>query len=170
MSEQTAANSADDNGPIFQIQRVYLKDISLEQPNAPEILLVQGEPQIQIQLDIQYGQLQEGIYEVTVIGSVTTRVEDKVLFLVEAQQSGIFELRNIPDEQIDPMLAIACPTILYPYLRSNIADLIGRAGFQPIHLAEVNFHMLYEQRMAQAAQAAGGQAASENGSGIILPN
>jgi len=170
MSEQTAANSADDNGPIFQIQRVYLKDISLEQPNAPEILLVQGEPQIQIQLDIQYGQLQEGIYEVTVIGSVTTRVEDKVLFLVEAQQSGIFELRNIPDEQIDPMLAIACPTILYPYLRSNIADLIGRAGFQPIHLAEVNFHMLYEQRMAQAAQAAGSQAGSENGSGIILPN
>lgn len=168
MSEQTAANSMDESAPIFQIQRVYLKDVSLEQPNAPEILLVPGEPQIQIQLDIQFGQLQEGIYEVTVIGSVTTRVEDKVLFLVEAQQSGIFELRNIPEEQIEPMLAIACPTILYPYLRSNIADLIGRAGFQPIHLAEVNFHMLYEQRLAQAAQA--NEASSDNGSGIILPN
>jgi preprotein translocase subunit SecB len=170
MSEQTTANSADENAPVFQIQRVYLKDVSLEQPNAPQILLAPGEPEIQIQLDIQFGQLQDGIFEVTVIGSVTTRVEDKVLFLVEAQQSGIFELRNIPQEQIEPMLAIACPTILYPYLRSNIADLIGRAGFQPVHLAEVNFHALYEQRLEQAQAGQVAQAANENGSGIILPN
>ena len=170
MSEQTTANSADENAPVFQIQRVYLKDVSLEQPNAPQILLAPGEPEMQIQLDIQFGQLQDGIFEVTVIGSVTTRVEDKVLFLVEAQQSGIFELRNIPQEQIEPMLAIACPTILYPYLRSNIADLIGRAGFQPVHLAEVNFHALYEQRLEQAQAGQVAQATNENGSGIILPN
>jgi preprotein translocase subunit SecB len=170
MSEQTTANSADNNAAIFQIQRVYLKDVSLEQPNAPQILLTAGEPEIQIQLDIQFGQLQDGIFEVTVIGSVTTRLEDKVLFLVEAQQSGIFELRNIPQEQIEPMLAIACPTILYPYLRSNIADLISRAGFQPVHLAEVNFHALYEQRLAQAQAGQVAQAASDNGSGINLPN
>lgn len=169
MSEQTSANNVDENAPVFQIQRVYLKDVSLEQPNAPQILLAPGEPEIQIQLDIKFGQLQDGIFEVTVIGAVTTRVEEKVLFLVEAQQSGIFELRNIPEEQIEPMLAIACPTILYPYLRSNISDLIGRAGFQPIHLAEVNFHALYEQRLAQQAGQNSG-ATADNGSGIILPN
>jgi len=99
------------------------------------------------------------------IGSVTTKVDDKVLFLVEAQQSGIFEIRNMPEEQMSPLLAIACPTILFPYLRANIADMISRAGFQPVHLAEINFHALYEQRMAQA-----GQAEASNDSGIILPN
>ncbi len=149
--------------PIFQIQRLYLKDISLEQPNAPDIFLTPGEPNVQIQIDIQFGQLQGDLFEVIVIGNVTTRVEDKVLFLVEAQQAGIFELKNIPPEQVEPMLAIACPSIIYPYLRSNIADLIGRAGFQPIHLSEINFHQLYEQR----SMAANNETAD---SGIILPN
>jgi preprotein translocase subunit SecB len=166
MSDQ--ANTPEtSNDPVFQIQRVYLKDVSLEQPNAPQIFLNQGEPTVQIQIDIQFGQLQDGVYEVTVIGEVTTRVEDKVLFLVEAKQSGIFEIRNIPQEQLEPMLAIACPTVLYPYLRSNIADLVGRAGFQPIHLAEVNFHVLYEQRLSQAAAA---EAAGKDGSETSLPN
>jgi preprotein translocase subunit SecB len=100
---------------------------------------------------------------VIVIGNVTTRLEDKVLFLVEAQQGGIFELKNIPAEQLEPMLAIACPSIIYPYLRSNIADLIGRAGFQPIHLAEINFHQLYEDRRQVNNN-------EDEGSGIILPN
>ena len=159
------ANSAQDSAPSFQIQRVYLKDISLEQPNAPEILLVQAEPKLEVQVDIQANQLDENNFHVTVVGSVTTRIEDKVLFLVEAHQSGIFEMRNMAAEQIDPMLGIACPTILFPYLRANIADMISRAGFQPVHLAEINFHALYEQRLAQAS----GTPAS-NDSGIILPN
>jgi preprotein translocase subunit SecB len=149
--------------PVFQIQRLYLKDISLEQPNAPDIFLTPGEPNVQIQIDIQFGQLQGDLFEVIVIGNVTTRVEEKVLFLIEAQQAGIFELKNIPAEQVEPMLAIACPSIIYPYLRSNIADLIGRAGFQPIHLSEINFHQLYEQRL----MAANNEPAD---SGIILPN
>jgi preprotein translocase subunit SecB len=159
------ANSAQDSSPSFQIQRVYLKDISLEQPNAPEILLVQAEPKLEVQVDIQANQLDENNFHVTVVGSVTTRIEDKVLFLVEAHQSGIFEMRNMPAEQIDPMLGIACPTILFPYLRANIADMISRAGFQPVHLAEINFHALYEQRLEQAS----GKPAS-NDSAIILPN
>ena len=152
----------DATNPVFQIQRLYLKDISLEQPNAPAIFLTPGEPSVQIQLDIQYGQLNDSLYEVIVVGNITTKVEDKVLFLVEAQQAGIFELKNIPAEQIEPMLAIACPSIIYPYLRANIADLIGRAGFQPIHLAEINFHQLYEEKMKPADQG--------TGSGIILPH
>ena len=160
-----AVNSEMGTDPVFQIQRVYLKDISLEQPNAPEILLNQGEPKLEVQVDIQAKQLDDVNCHVTLIGSVTTKIEDKVLFLVEAQQSGIFEIRNMPDEQMNPLLAIACPTILFPYLRANIADMISRAGFQPVHLAEINFHALYEQRMAQGAQAE-----ASNDSGIILPN
>jgi preprotein translocase subunit SecB len=164
MSETSNHSAPQENtNPIFQIQRLYLKDISLEQPNAPDIFLTPGEPKVQIQIDIQFGQLQGDLFEVIVIGNITTRVEDKVLFLVEAQQAGIFELKNIPAEQVEPMLAIACPSIIYPYLRSNIADLIGRAGFQPIHLSEINFHQLYEQRL----MAANNETAE---SGIILPN
>jgi preprotein translocase subunit SecB len=164
MAENTPSTQDDSVNPLFQIQRIYLKDISLEQPNAPQIFLVQGEPNLEIQVDIQFAQLHEGVYEVIVVGTITTRVESKVLFLVEAQQAGIFELRNIPQEQIEPMLSIACPTILYPYLRSNIADLIGRAGFQPVHLAEINFHQLYEDRLKEAS------AANDSSSGIVLPN
>jgi preprotein translocase subunit SecB len=160
-----AVNSEMGQDPSFQIQRVYLKDISLEQPNAPEILLNQGEPKLEVQVDIQANQLDDVNFHVTLIGSVTTKVDDKVLFLVEAQQSGIFEIRNMPEEQMSPLLAIACPTILFPYLRANIADMISRAGFQPVHLAEINFHALYEQRMSQA-----GQSEASNDSGIILPN
>jgi len=159
------ANGTADNAPSFQIQRVYLKDLSLEQPNAPQILLEQGEPKLEVQVDIQANQLDTNNFHVTLIGTVTTRIEDKVLFLVEAQQAGIFEMQNMPAEQMDPMLGIACPTILFPYLRSNIADVISRAGFQPVHLAEINFHALYEQRLQQAAAP---QASSD--SGIVLPN
>ena len=159
-----SANSADNN-PSFQNQRIYLKDISLEQPNAPQILLNQGEPKLEVQVDIQANQLDENNFHITLVGTVTTKIEDKVLFLVEAHQAGIFEIRQMPPEQIDPLLGIACPTILFPYLRSNIADMISRAGFQPVHLAEINFHALYEQRLQQAAAAP-----ASNDSGIILPN
>ena len=167
MSDTQNAASAAEQAPSFQIQRIYLKDLSLEQPNAPQILLEQEEPQLEVQVDIGALRLDENNFQVTLIGTVTTRIKDKVLFLVEAQQSGIFEIRNMPEEQVDPLLGIACPTILFPYLRSNIADMISRAGFQPVHLSEINFHALYEQRLQQAA----GQAATANqDSGIILPN
>jgi len=160
-----------DQAPSFRIQRVYLKDLSLEQPNAPEILLIPKEPQVQVEIDIAVSRLSDGLFEVSVIGTVTARIEGKVLFLIEANQAGIFEFANIPPEQIDPMLGIACPTILYPYLRSNIADTISRAGFQPIHLNEVNFHGMYEHRLMQAQQAgAGSEDSSAEESKIILPN
>ena len=95
-------------------------------------------------------------------------IKDKVAFLIEAKQAGIFDIRNIPDEQIDPLLGIACPTILYPYLRSNIADVITRAGFQAIHLSEINFQALYEQRLQAAMEEA--QGAEGGSSGIVMPD
>ncbi|WP_062306550.1 protein-export chaperone SecB [Polynucleobacter sinensis] len=157
MTEQANSNADGvDNSkePGFRIQRIYLKDLSLEQPNAPQILLIPAEPQIEVEVDVAVTRLSDEIFEVALIATVTARVEGKTLFLVEAKQAGIFEFSNIPPEQIDPMLGIACPTILYPYLRSNIADTISRAGFQPIHLNEINFHGMYEHRIMQAQQAA----------------
>ena len=141
---------ADDNdSPVFQIQRMYLKDLSLEQPNSPQILLEQAQPQVDINLQLGAGQIAEGIYEVTVTATVTTKVNDKALFLVEAKQAGIFEIRNVPQEQLGPIIGIACPGIVYPYLRAIVSDVCTRAGFPPVLLSEVNFQAMYEAQQAQ---------------------
>jgi preprotein translocase subunit SecB len=158
---------ADDtsNTPTFQIQRLYLKDLSLEQPNSPQILLEQGQPQVEINLGLGAEPIGEGMYEVSVTATVTTKLADKVLFLVEAKQGGIFEIRNIPDEQLRQILGIACPSIVYPYLRAIVSDVCTRAGFPPVVLSEVNFQAMYEAQQAQAPAQLGGAAA--NGSGIV---
>jgi preprotein translocase subunit SecB len=137
--------------PVFQIQRVYLKDMSLEQPNSPAILTSTEQPNVDIQLGVGMEQVADGIVEVTVTATVTTKIEDKVVFLVEAKQAGIFEVRNLPEDQMGPVIGIACPQIIYPYLRGNVADVIQRAGFPPVHLAEINFQAMYEQQQQQAA-------------------
>ncbi|MDR5749430.1 MULTISPECIES: protein-export chaperone SecB [unclassified Caballeronia] len=150
--------SDDNNQPFFNIQRIYLKDMSLEQPNSPGIFLEQEMPSVEVEVDVKAERLAESVFEVLVTGTVTAKVTDKVAFLIEAKQAGIFDIRNIPVDQIDPLVGIACPTILFPYLRSNIADAITRAGFPPIHLAEINFQSLYEQRISQLAAAQEGAA------------
>ena len=137
--------------PVFQIQRVYLKDVSLEQPNSPAILLEQEAPTVDIQLGVDATPVADGLFEVTVTATVQTRIQDKTVFLVEAKQAGIFEIRNLPEEQMGAVMGIACPQIVYPYLRGNVADLVQRAGFPPVHLAEINFQAMYEQQQAQAA-------------------
>ena len=137
--------------PVFQIQRVYLKDLSLEQPNSPAILTSTEQPSVDIQLAVGMEQVADGIVEVTVTATVTTKIEDKTVFLVEAKQAGIFEVRNLPEDQMGPVIGIACPQIIYPYLRGNVADTIQRAGFPPVHLAEINFQAMYEQQQQQAA-------------------
>ncbi|MDO5102950.1 MAG: protein-export chaperone SecB [Lautropia sp.] len=143
---------AEDNNPVFQIQRMYLKDLSLEIPHAPHIFLEQTPPTVEVAIDTAQENLADGIYEISVTVTVTTKIEEKVVFLVEGKQGGIFEIRNIPEEQMDPVLNILCPNTIYPYLRSNIADVIQRAGFPPIHLAEINFEVLYQQRLAAQAE------------------
>lgn len=145
----------DNNAPVFNIQRIYLKDMSLEQPNSPQILLEQGQPQVDVQLNLHAEPVQEGLYEVAVTATVTTKVNDKVLFLVEAKQAGLFEIRNVPQDQLQPIIAIACPQIVYPYLRATVADIVNRTGFPPVHLTEVNFQAMYESQMQQAAAANG---------------
>ncbi len=154
------ADDTPSNAPMFQIQRMYLKDLSLEQPNSPQVLLEQGQPQVEINLTLGAEPVSDGIYEVTVMATVTTKINDKTLFLVEAKQGGIFEIRNIPQEQLQPILGIACPGIVYPYLRAIVSDVCTRAGFPPVVLSEVNFQAMYESQQAQAA-------AATNGSGAV---
>lgn len=139
------------NAPVFQIQRVYLKDMSLEQPNSPAILLEQEQPTVDIQLGLDATVVSDGIYEVSVTATVHTKIKDKTVFLVEAKQAGIFEVRNLPQEQLDAVMGVTCPQIVYPYLRGNLADIVNRAGFPPVHLTEINFQGMYEQQKAQAA-------------------
>ena len=156
---------SDAQQPVFQIQRMYLKDLSLEIPGAPRIFLEQQGPSVEIQLDTSYEALSESIHEITVTVTVTTKIgADKVVFLVEAKQGGIFEIRNIPAEQMPIVLNVVCPNVIYPYLRANVADVVSRAGFPPIHLAEINFEALYQQKLAQQAQPA-----QAGGPQIIVP-
>jgi preprotein translocase subunit SecB len=143
---------SEENTPVFQIQRVYLKEASLEQPNSPAILLEQQQPAVDIQLGVEANQAADGVFEICVTATVQTKIEDKTVFLVECKQAGIFEIRNVPEDQIGAIIGIACPQIVYPYLRANVADIVTRAGFPPVHLAEINFQAMYEQQQAEAAQ------------------
>jgi len=150
--------------PVFQIQRIYLKDLSLEQPNSPAIFLDQDPPTIEVAVDVGAESLADGIFEATVTVTITAKIKDKVAFLVEGKQAGIFEARNIPEEQLEPLLGIGCPNIVYPYLRANLADAITRAGFPPVHLAEINFEVFYQQRMQALTQQ------QQNGTGLVMPD
>jgi preprotein translocase subunit SecB len=143
-----------DAAPVFQIQRVYLKEVSLEQPNSPAILLETEQPAVDIQLGVDAQPVAEGVFEVCVTATVTTQIKERTVFLVEAKHAGIFEIRNMPQEQMSPVLGIACPQIVYPYLRASVADIITRAGFPPVHLAEINFQAMYEAQLAQQGEGA----------------
>jgi preprotein translocase subunit SecB len=145
---------AEPQNPVFQIQRVYLKESSLEQPNSPAIFLEQDSPTVDVQIGVNASPIADAIFEVTVTATVHTKIKDKTMFLIEATQAGIFEIRNLPQEQLAPIMGVACPQIVYPYLRGNVADLTQRGGFAPVHLSEINFQALYEQQQAQAAQQA----------------
>ena len=142
---------ADNNDPVFQIQRVYMKEASLEQPNSPAILLEQEQPTVDIQLGVDGQQAADGMYEVGVTATVTTKIKDRTVFLVEVKQAGIFEIRNVPADQMQAIMGSACPQIVYPYLRANVADMVARGGFPPVHLAEINFQAMYEQQQAELA-------------------
>ena len=143
--------SEQDLTPVFQIQRMYLKDLSLEQPNSPQILLEQQQPQVDISLAMGAENVADGVFEVSVTATVTTKIGDRTLFLIEAKQAGIFEIRNVPEDQMQGILSIVCPQMIYPYLRAIVSDVCTRAGFPPIMLTEVNFQAMIEAQQAQAA-------------------
>lgn len=169
MSDQNQNGQQDAQAPSFSLQRTYVKDLSLEMPNAPQIFLEQEAPAVEVSIAVGGQRLGDTVFESTVTATITTRINDKVLYLVEATQAGIFEAANIPAEQLDPLLGIVCPTMLYPYLRANMADAINRTSLPPLHLAEVNFQSLYEQRLAQLAEQQQQEGAGQEDSGLILP-
>jgi preprotein translocase subunit SecB len=137
------------NQPVFSIEKVYVKDVSLEIPNAPQVFLEQGAPSVDIQLHHNSTRVDEGVYQTLLTITVTAKSGDKTMFLVEVAQAGIFVARNIPQQELDAVLGIACPNILFPYAREVVSDLTVRAGFPPVILSPVNFEAIYAQQRAQ---------------------
>lgn len=151
------------NQPVFSIEKVYVKDLSLEIPNAPQAFLEREAPTVDIQLHHNSTGVEEGVYQTVLTVTVTAKVADKTLFLIEAAQAGVFVVRNVPAPELEAVLGIACPNILFPYVREVISDTSSRAGFPPVVLSPVNFEAIYQaQRDPQPA-------APNAGSQIITP-
>jgi preprotein translocase subunit SecB len=148
---------AENTQPAFSIEKLYVKDLSLEVPGAPQIFLERESPQINVQLRTSGQAVEEGVYEVTLTVTVNAKIgEDRSLFLVEVAQAGIFQIRNIPEGDLEPVMMIGCPNILFPYAREAVSDAVTRAGFQPVLLSPVNFESLYQSQRQQAGQQAAG--------------
>ncbi len=136
--------------PIFNMDKIYVKDLSLEIPHAPKIFLDRDNPQIDIQLHTQANSIEEGLFEVVVMATVTAKIGEKIMFLIEVKQAGIFQIRHVPTNELEPILAVMCPNILFPFLREVVSDVAVRGGFAPVLLNPINFDALYQQQ-AQAA-------------------
>jgi len=147
MADQQAAS-----GPSLRIEKIYLKDLSLENPGAPQSFNSQESPQVEVSLRSRGEQIEESLFECVLTLTVTAKMGDKTLFLVEAAQGGLFRISGVSLPEIQPVLAIHCPNVLFPYIRETIADAITRAGFPPVHLDPINFEMLYQQQLAAMQQ------------------
>lgn len=140
---------ASSNAPGFAIQATYIKDISFEAPNTPAIFNMEWKPELNWQLDINSSRLDQDRHEVVLKITVTVKVADKVAFLIEVEQAGIFILKSFPDDQLHYMLGSFCPNVLFPYAREIISDIVMRGNMPPLYLAPVNFDNLYHQRYAK---------------------
>jgi len=156
MSEAAASQPATSELPSFNIEKLYVKDLSLEIPHAPGIFLEREQPQIELQLHTQATNIEDGVFEVSVTVTVTARLSEKnkVMFLIEAKQAGVFQLLNLPPAEQDTVLAVVCPNIIYPYLREVVSDVAVRAGFSPVLLNPINFEALYQQQKQQQVEVA----------------
>ncbi|WP_217125492.1 protein-export chaperone SecB [Hydrogenophilus thiooxidans] len=155
MSETHSALSGNDpsQAPMFTIEKLYVKDLSVEVPRAPDCFLETQAPNIQVEMGTAARKLDAAHYEVALTLSVKASVEERAIFLIELTYGGVFQVRNVPESDVEPLLFVACPSILYPYAREVISDASTRAGFQPVLLAPVNFEALYLQQKQQAQQA-----------------
>ena len=151
--DQVAAQeNSEQNQPVFGMEKIYVKDLSLEIPNAPQIFIQREAPQVSIELGHSTNMLEEGVFEVVITVTVTSKIEDKTVFLVEVAQAGIFQVRNVPAENLEMIAGVTCPNILFPYARQTVSDLVTRAGFPPVLLNPINFEALYAQQKQQQAQ------------------
>jgi preprotein translocase subunit SecB len=153
MAEENQAAQQSNNAekqPAFGIEKIYVKDLSLEIPNAPQVFTQRETPQLSVELSNATSQLDEGVFETVITVTVTSKVGEKTAFLVEVAQAGIFQIRNIPQENLDMILGVTCPNILFPYARETVSDLVTRAGFPPVLLNPINFEALYAQQRQKA--------------------
>lgn len=141
--------------PIFSIEKLYVKDLSLEVPNAPQCFLEREAPAVEVQLATTGTAVGEGMFDVVLTVTVSAMIGEKTQFLVEVAQAGLFQIRNVPDDELEPIIAVACPNILFSFSREAVADAVSRAGFPQVLLAPVNFESIYRQRLEQQASAAG---------------
>ena len=143
---------SDAQQPSFGIEKIYVKDLSLEVPGGPQTFMQQEQPQLEVQITQQSQRVNEVLHEVTLVVTVTAKSGDKVLFLVETSQAGVFQISNVSESELAPVLGIVCPNVLFPYARESVSDLITRAGFPPVLLAPVNFEAIYQQRADASAR------------------
>lgn len=155
--ENKQAANAENNGPKMAFQKIYIKDVSFEAPNAPQVFQEQGQPNIKLNLNQKVDKLDGNTYEVTLTATVTCEVNEKNAYLAEVAQAGIFSMENFEEQALHQTLGIYCPNVLFPYVRQQVSELITAGGFQPLLLQPVNFEQMYQQQMQQAQQ----QAASE---------
>src|SRR4051794_22699812 len=153
--QSTANPATGDSAVVFSIDKIYVKDLSLENPSAPQSFMSPETPQLEVGLRSRGEQVQPDVYECVLTVTLTAKSGDKTLFLVEASQAGIFTIKGVPPDQLQPVLAIHCPSVLFPYARETLADAVSRAGFPPVHLAPINFEVLYQQQLAQQGAGAG---------------
>ncbi len=142
--------------PIFSIEKIYVKDLSLEVPGAPQVFMQAEEPQLEIQLEQRSQRVGDALFEVTLVATVAAKHGEKTLFLVEVSQAGVFQIRNVADADLALILGTVCPNVLFPYARETVSDIVNRAGFPPVLLAPVNFDAIYQQRVAQNTAQSGG--------------
>ena len=142
--------------PVFSIEKLFVKDLSVEVPNAPKIYLERETPQIEIQMNTNAAPIDEGYFEVVVSVTVTAKLAEKTVFLVEASQGGVFQIRNVPTGELESVLGITCPNILYPYVREVVSDAVVRAGFAPVLLNPINFEAIFQAQRDAKAQAGAG--------------
>ena len=135
--------------PTFSIEKIYVKDLSVEVPSTPEVFLETEAPTMEVNINSAARTVREGMYEVVLSVTITARIKDKTLFLVEVAQAGVFQIRNVPQQDMGPLLGIACPNTLFPYVRETISTVTSRSGFQPVLLAPMSFEGIYQQQMQQ---------------------
>lgn len=152
MSEEQNAQSEDGAQGKFNIQKIYVKDLSFEAPNTPEIFTEEWDVQNNLDLNTSTKALADNIFEVVLSITVTAKLGDKTAFLIEVQQAGIFHLEGFSDNDKHGMLGSYCPNLLFPYAREAVSDVVTRGGFPPLILAPINFDVLYHQHMQQQSQ------------------
>ena len=154
MADEQQTQDQAQQQPVFGIEKIYVKDLSLEMPNAPQVFLDRETPQIGIEVHNSAAALGEGVFEAVITVTVTSKIGEKTVFLVEVAQAGIFQIHNVPQENMDGVLGVACPNILFPYAREVVSDLVTRAGFPPVLLNPINFEAIYLQQKQQQQAAA----------------